>query len=58
VRFQAAKYWLAVRAAWREPVSIEVIKPLSEMSSEEIRARLELDDPELRSKKIVPFPAR
>jgi hypothetical protein len=55
VRFQAAKFWLASRMGWKETSLHEFIRPLSEMSSEEIRARLELDDPERRSN-IVRFP--
>jgi hypothetical protein len=48
VRFHAAKYWLAARAGWKETNIHEYIRPLSEMSTEEIRLRLELDDPDRR----------
>jgi hypothetical protein len=43
VRFAAAAFWLKCRAGWKETSTIEIIKPVSEMSSEEIAARLQIE---------------
>jgi hypothetical protein len=46
VRFSAAKYWLACRAGWKEPVVHEIVRTLDQMDSEEIAYRIQLDDNE------------
>ena len=43
VRYQAAAFWLKCRAGWKETSTIEIIKPVSEMSAEEIAARLAIE---------------
>ena len=43
VRFHAARYWLACRAGWIESQRLEIVRPVSEMSVEEIRARLQVE---------------
>jgi hypothetical protein len=45
VRLGAAQFWLKCRAGWREPVQVEVLKPVSAMSLEEVKARLAMDAP-------------
>ena len=42
-RFQAARWWLACRADRREVQQIEIYRPVSEMSREEIAARLQIE---------------
>jgi hypothetical protein len=43
VRFQAAAFWLKCRAGWIESQRLEIVRPVSEMSSEEIQARLQIE---------------
>jgi hypothetical protein len=43
VRFAAAAFWLKCRAGWKETSTLEIIKPVSEMSAEEIAARLQIE---------------
>jgi hypothetical protein len=56
VKYAAAQFWLKSRLGWREPARLEIIRPVSEMSEEELIARLELDDPERRQGSVVNFP--
>jgi 5-hydroxyisourate hydrolase-like protein (transthyretin family) len=74
VRFQAAKYWLACRAGWRDverPMSLAALVPVSAMSNEELNAVLRvnglpaIDDPDpspltapTGTDAIVPFQRR
>jgi hypothetical protein len=43
-RMVAAMFWLKCRAGWKETITHEVIKPVAEMSDEEIQARLQVED--------------
>ena len=43
VRYQAAAFWLKCRAGWKETSTIEIIKPVSEMTAEEIAVRLAIE---------------
>ena len=60
VRFHAARYWLACRAGWKETSTIEIVKPVSEMSVEEIAARLQVEHGAAQHKNVVQLrqPAR
>ena len=62
VRFQAAKFWLAARAGWRDvdkPEPLVALKPLSDLSDEAWRQLCSVNkfDPD-GLRKTVPFPGR
>jgi hypothetical protein len=44
VRVAAAIFYLKTRAQWRETVSHEILRPVSEMTDEEIKARLGIEE--------------
>src|SRR5215472_933695 len=46
VRYQAAAFWLKCRAGWNEASTVEIIKPISQMTREEIRLALQINDPD------------
>lgn len=54
-RLQGAMFWLKCRAGWKEVVAHEIIRPVTEMTDEEIKARLSMDDPERGGGNIVPI---
>jgi hypothetical protein len=61
VRFQAAKFWLAARAGWRDTDRAEplvAMMPLSDLSDEAWRQLCAVNkfDPD-GQRKVVPFPA-
>jgi hypothetical protein len=69
VRFQAAKYWLACRAGWRDierPMPLGALVPIGEMTNDELNMVLRinglptLDDPAppplTGTDAVVPFP--
>jgi hypothetical protein len=64
VRFQAAKYWLACRARWREADQTDglwmYMRPLSELSDPEFNAVLVANGmkPMDQGDGVVPFPTR
>jgi len=46
VRYQAAAFWLKCRAGCKEASTVEIIKPISQMTREEIRLALQINDPD------------
>jgi len=44
LRAACAMFWLKTRAGWKETISHEIVRPVSQMSEEEVRVRLGLED--------------
>jgi hypothetical protein len=55
-RIVAAMFWLKCRAGWKETQVVEVLRPISEMSDEEIDRRLGIED--AKAENVVSFPRR
>ena len=59
VRFQAAKFWLAARAGWRDvdrPEPLVAMMPLAELSDEAWRQLCAVNKFDPDNHKVVPFP--
>lgn len=54
-RMVSAMFWLKCRANWKETVTHEVIRPVAEMSDEELQVRLDLEE---RAENVVLFKGR
>jgi len=58
-RLQACMFWLKCRAGWIESQRIEIVRPVAEMETAEIEARLQIERAGQRDGKVVRLrPAR